>query len=133
MYALARDGVEVGRQDGDKGFAFAGLHLGYAALMEHNAADELDAEGLHAQNAPRRLAHGRKGLRQQVVQILAVCIALLELRGLGLELLVGQGLHLRLQRLYLVNNRVYSLQLVVAVRTKKLAHDPHIVAYLHSC
>ena len=58
MYALAGQGVEVGRKDGDKGLALAGLHLGDAPLMEHDAAYELHAEGLHAQHAPRGLAHG---------------------------------------------------------------------------
>ena len=69
--ALAGDGVQVGRQDGDEGLALAGLHLRDAALVEDDAAYELDAEGLHAQHAPGGLAHGGEGLRQHVVQVLA--------------------------------------------------------------
>ena len=80
VHALAGDGVQIGREDGDERFALAGLHLRDAALVQHDAADELHAEGLHAQHAPGRLAHGGEGLRQHVVKALAIGVALLELR-----------------------------------------------------
>ena len=128
--ALARNRVEVRRQDGDEGLALAGLHLGDAALVEDDAAYELDAEGLHAQDAPGRLAHGGEGLGHQLVQALARGVALFELLRLGLELLVREGAHLRLKGLNPVDNRVYAFKLVVAVRAEKLAHESHNVSYL---
>ena len=81
--ALAGYGVQVRGQDGDEGLALAGLHLGDAALVEDDAAYELDAEGLHAQHAPGGLAHGREGLRQEVVEALPRLIAVLEFLRLG--------------------------------------------------
>ena len=48
VHALSRQGVEVGGQGGHQGLALAGLHLGDAALVEDDAADELHPVGLHA-------------------------------------------------------------------------------------
>ena len=47
MDAFAGQGVEVGGHGGHQGLAFTGLHLGDFALVEHDAADELDIEGAH--------------------------------------------------------------------------------------
>ena len=69
MHALAVQGVEVGGHGGGKRFALAGLHLGDAALMQHDAADHLHVEGVHAQHALAALAHHGEGLHQQVVQL----------------------------------------------------------------
>ena len=81
MYSLAGQGVEVGGQDGHQGLAFAGLHFGDAPLVQDDAADELYAEGPHAQHAPACLSRHREGLGQQIVQGLAVLVALLEFVG----------------------------------------------------
>ena len=42
--AAAGEGVQVGRQRGDQRLALARLHLGDLALVEHNAAHDLDVE-----------------------------------------------------------------------------------------
>ena len=125
VHSLAGDGVQIGREDGDERFALAGLHLRDAALVQHDAADELHAEGLHAEDAPGRLPHGCEGLRQHVVQALAVGVALLELRGLAAQLLVRKGLHLPLEGLDFVHYRVYFFKLPVAVRAKELVEKSH--------
>ena len=70
--ALARQGVEIGGKGGHQGLAFTGLHLGDPALMQHDAAHQLHPVGAHAQHTVRSLPHGGKGLRQDVVQGLAV-------------------------------------------------------------
>jgi hypothetical protein len=36
--------VQIDRQGGDERLAFAGLHLGDLALMQHHAADQLNVE-----------------------------------------------------------------------------------------
>ena len=87
--------------------------------MQHDAAYELDAEGLHAQHSPGRLPRHGKGLGQDTVQVLARLVARLELVRLGAQLLVGERLHLRLQRLDLIRDRIYPFQLVVAVRAEE--------------
>ena len=88
--------------------------------MEHYAADELDAEGLHAQHAPCGLAHDGEGLGEHAVEVLAGLVAGLEFVGLGAQLLIGERLHLRLEGLDLIRYRIDTLQLVVTVRAEEL-------------
>ena len=52
--------------------------------------------------------------------------ALLELGGLGLQLGVGEGFVLLLQRLDLVGNGVDLFQLVIAVCTENFGEKTHI-------
>ena len=98
---------------GHQGLALAGLHLGDAALVEDDAADELHPVGLHAQHPPGRLPAGGKGLGQDIVQGLAVFQPLLEFRGLGLELFVGEGGVLSVQGLDLVHQGGDGLYLLL--------------------
>jgi hypothetical protein len=97
MHALAGQRVEVDRQGGDQGFAFAGFHLRDHAAVQHDAADQLDVEVALAQGALGGLAHRGEGLDQEVVQGLALLQAGAEFRGPGAQLLVAQRLELRLQ------------------------------------
>ena len=105
MHTVAAEGVQIGGQGSHQGLAFAGLHLGNTALMEDDAADELHPVRPHAQHTVRCLPNGGKRLREQVVQRLAVCVALLKLRRLGLQLLVGKGLILIAQGFDLIHQR----------------------------
>ena len=88
--AFAGQGIEVGRKDGDQGFAFTGLHLGNAPLVEHDAADDLDREGLHPQHAPGRLARRGERVRKNVVQGLALREAFFQFFGFMTQLLIGE-------------------------------------------
>ena len=72
MHALAGERVEIDGQGGDQRLAFAGLHLGDPAFVEHHAADQLDVEMALAQGALGRLAHRREGAGQNLVEGLAV-------------------------------------------------------------
>ena len=90
--ALAGQRVQIGGEGGHQRFAFAGLHLGDPALMQHDAAHQLHPVGTHPQHPVCSLPHGGKGLRQNVVQRFAVGETLLELRRFGLKLRIGQGL-----------------------------------------
>ena len=57
------------RKGGHQGLAFAGLHLGDAALMEDDAADELHPVGLHAstrQAASRQAANASGSMSSRV-------------------------------------------------------------------
>ena len=92
MDALAGEGVQIGRQDGDQGLAFAGLHLGDSALVEDQAADQLDPIGLHAQHAPGSFADGGKGVRKNVVERLAPGQKGPEFLSLAAQIVVGKGL-----------------------------------------
>ena len=128
--ALTGQRVQIGRQGGHQRFALAGLHLGDAALVQHDAAHQLDGIGAHTQHAVRGLPHGGKGLRQDVVQRLTVGQTLLELRGLGLKLGVGQLLVLVLQGGDLVHDGVDALQLPLAVGAEDLGKQSHIFCIL---
>ena len=125
VHALAGQRVEIGGQHGHEGLALAGLHLGDAALMQHHAADQLHAEGLHAQHAPRGLAHGGVGLGQDVVERLAVCEPILELLRLGAKLRVRQSLHRRLQLFDSICDRIDLFQLPVGIAAEELVQKTH--------
>ena len=88
--ALAFEGVEVGGKRRDERLAFARLHFGDLALVQHVAADQLHVEVPHVQHAAAGLADDGEGLRQEVVDRLARGDALPELGGLVAERLVGQ-------------------------------------------
>ena len=69
---LPDERVQVGRQRRDQRLAFAGLHLGDAAAVQHHAADELDVEVPHAEHAAPGLADEGERVGQQVVERLAL-------------------------------------------------------------
>ena len=73
--AVAGKRVEIDRQGRDQGLAFAGLHLGDHAAMQHDAAHQLHVEMALAERALGRLAHGGEGVGQEVVELGAVCRA----------------------------------------------------------
>ena len=81
--ALAGEGVQIRGQGGDERLAFAGLHLGDPAAVEHDAADELDVEVPHVERAAARLADDGERLGQQIVERLAGGEPFAELGGLA--------------------------------------------------
>ncbi len=95
--ALARQGVEVRRERGDQRLPLAGRHLGDLALMQDDAAHELDVEVAHVEDPPGRLPDDGEGLDEEVVQRLAGGQTAPELVGLGPELGVREPLHVGLQ------------------------------------
>ena len=68
MNAAAGERIEIDRQRGDQRLAFAGLHLGDPAFVQHHAADHLDVEMPLAERALGGLAHGGEGRHQEVVE-----------------------------------------------------------------
>ena len=76
VHALAGERVQIDRQGGDQRLAFAGLHLGDLAVVQHHAADQLHVEMAQAEHALGGLAHHGEGFGQQVVQRRAVGQAL---------------------------------------------------------
>jgi len=83
--AFAGQGIEVDRQSRNQRFAFTGFHFGDPALVEDNAADDLDRVMFHFQDAPRCLADRGEGFRQDVVQRFASGQPGLEADRLALE------------------------------------------------
>ena len=98
MYAFARKGIEHHGQGGHQGLAFAGLHLGNFALVQHHAAHQLHIIVPHAQHAARSLAHQGKNFGQQGVQALALLLyRCFVLDDAGGQIRVLQGAHLLFQ------------------------------------
>src|SRR5690606_21706225 len=58
VHALAGDAVEVAGQAGDQGLASTGLHLGDAALVQDDGAQDLDVVGAHAEGGRRGRVEG---------------------------------------------------------------------------
>ena len=48
VHTPASEGVQIGRQCGDEGFALAGFHLSDLTVVQHHAADQLHIEVTHA-------------------------------------------------------------------------------------
>ena len=94
VHAVAGDGVEVGRQHTGQGLALTGLHLGDIAEVQCRAAHDLHLVVLLVEDSPGRLAGDGERLGQQLVERLTIGVALAELVGLGLELIVGQAFDL---------------------------------------
>ena len=111
VHAPARQRVQYGRKGCGQGLALAGLHLGDAALVQHDRAHQLHVEGALAQHAHRRLAGERVGLRQKIVQRCAVLGPGAQRAQLLAQLRVRALLHGRLQRVDLIHNLSYLFQL----------------------
>ena len=90
VHALAGERVEIDGQRGDQRLAFAGLHLGDLALVQHHAADQLHVEVALAERALGGLAHGGEGRHQQVVEADAVGELLAELVRARAQLGIGE-------------------------------------------
>ena len=71
--ALACQTVQVGRQSGNEGLTFTGLHLGDTSLMEHDTAYDLYGVVAYADNSCGSLAADRESVRQDIVEGLAGC------------------------------------------------------------
>lgn len=120
---LPHERVQVHRKRCDQRLAFAGLHLGDVALVQHDAADQLDVEMALAERPLGGLAHGGEGGHQQVVERLAFGELLLEFGGAGLQRLVGEFRDLRLQRVDRVDAGLISLHPPVVGGAEKLAGE----------
>ena len=110
VHALAFQRVQVHRQGRGQGLAFAGAHLGDLAAVQDHAADQLHVEVAHPEHPDGGFAADRERLRQQLVQRFALADAPTELFGLGLQRLIGEPLHLRFQRIDLLDDAVELLE-----------------------
>ena len=119
MDAVAGQGIEVGGQRRHQGFALAGAHLGYFALVQGHAADQLDIEMAHTQYPFTRLTGDRKGLGENPVQAFTVRDSLPELGGFPRELLVIERRSGIDQGIDLLYHLAHALQFPVIAGTEQ--------------
>ena len=125
VHALARQRVQIGGHGGGQRFAFAGFHLGDAALMQYDAADHLHPEGAHAQHALAALTHHSESLGQQLVQLLPALRTGAQLVGLFTQLIVGQLFICRLQRVDGVRLLIQGLEQLFGAGRKQFLDPFH--------
>jgi hypothetical protein len=109
VHALAFERVQIGGQCRHERLAFARLHLGDLALVQHRAADQLDVEVPHFQHPPAGFPDHGEGFGQQVVDGRPLRQPLAEFRGSALELLVGQTAQGGLERVDLLDEGTQAL------------------------
>ena len=123
MHAATGERIQIHRKGRDQRLAFAGLHLGDVAFVQHHAADQLHVEMPLAEGALGRLADGCEGRDQDVVQRLAPFELLLEFVGAGAQRLVGELGDLALERVDGVDPRLIGLDPPVVGGTEELAGE----------
>ena len=123
MHAATGESVEVDRQRGHQGLAFAGLHLRDPAFMQNHAADELHVEMPLPESAFGGFAAGGEGRYQDIVERSAVGHLLLENFRARPQLLVGKRLEILLERIDLRHARKIALDSALVRRAKQLAGD----------
>ena len=126
MDALAGQRIQIGRQRRHQRFALTGLHLGDAALVQHDTAHQLYRIGTQTQHTVRRLTDGGESLRQDIVQGFTVGQTLLEFRRLGLQLGVGQRLVFCLHVLDLMDDRPDGFQFTFGIGAEQFCDQSHV-------
>ena len=121
VHTLARQRVEVGGQHTGQGLALTGLHLGDVAEVQRRAAHHLDVEVALVEHPPGRLAGDGERLGQQVVEVVAVGDALLELVGLGPQFGVGELLDVVGQGVDIVGHLLQALDHAAFTETEQLS------------
>ena len=123
MDAAAGERVEIDGERGDQRLAFAGLHLGNPALVQHHAADELDVEVALTKRALAGLAHGGKSRHQNVIRRCPLRHLLAKLIRARAQRLVGELFQLLFQRIDGVNPRPIRPDAALVGGTEKLTGD----------
>ena len=123
VHALARQAVKIRGQGQGEGLALAGLHLGYAALVEYHAALDLHREKPLAQHPVHGLPAGGEGLGEDIVKVLAILKALSEPGGLALEPIVREPPIFLLKPQHLVHQGLDTLEFLFAVVAEKLCKE----------
>ncbi len=137
MDTLASQRVQIGGERRDEGLAFAGLHFGDVAVVEHHAADELHIVVALAQCALRGLADDGEGFGQEFVQRRAVGEARAEFGRLAPQRVVAERGHFRFEDVDRLDAGLVSLDPSVVGRAEKTlgegAQACHQVKFLLRC
>ena len=122
---LPDERVEVGRQCRHEGLALAGLHLGDPTEVECRPTHQLHVEVTLADHPSCGLAGDGERLDGDVVELGAVGESLPELVRLGPEVVVGQLLDLRLERVDVGDHALEGLELLALAGAEDSIEDAH--------
>ena len=130
--AASGERVQICGKGGDQRFSFAGFHLGDFAFVQNHAADQLHVEMAHVELAAADFAdEGERGHENGCERFLhfgavfgIFYVDALQLRrdlhlqfgGLNAEVLVGELLHFRLERVDLRDERLELLDVALVLR-----------------
>ncbi len=117
--AVAGQRIQINRQGRDQGFAFAGLHFGDHAAMQHDPAHQLHVEMALSQGALCRLAHRGKRLDKQIVELGAFREPFLEFGRAGAQRIVRQLFQLRLDFVDLFDERPEAFDVAIVGRAEQ--------------
>jgi hypothetical protein len=124
---LARQRVEISRERRHQRLALTGAHLGDAAVVQRESADQLHVEVAHLQRAERGFAHHGESFGSKVVEFLAVGEALAEFVGLGGEGRVAEGFQGGLEAGGLAHRRLITADdAIVATAEKSRQEIEHL-------
>ena len=98
--------------------------------MQDDAADDLHGEVFHPQHAPRGLAAGGKGIRQDIVERLSVCEPRFQRRSHCLQLLIRFGGILFLQSEDLVPQGKDAFDFFSGIIAKQFFQKSHFTSLL---
>ena len=132
MHALTGQRVQIGGHRCDQCFSLAGLHFGDTPLVKQDTTDHLDAERALAEDARGSLTHGGKGIRQNIIRILALREPFLQAGRCCTKLVLAHALIGRRQRIHCADDRFQPLELMIAVRPEYFLYQRHEVAILSS-
>ena len=123
VHAPPGQGVQDDREGGHERLPLAGPHLGDPALVEDDAAHQLDVEGTHVEDALPGLPDDGERLGEKVVQRLAVLDPLAEFGDLRGEPVVGERADRGLERVHPVHGRADPVEDPLVVRAKHLFQE----------
>ena len=89
MHAFARQSIQIHRQGGRQGFAFAGAHFRNLAFVQRNATQHLHVEVAHLHDTLGALTNHCKSFRQNFVQGFTLRHASSKLIGFGAQLFIA--------------------------------------------
>jgi len=116
-------GVQDDRQGGHERLPLAGPHLGDPALVEDDAAHQLDVEVAHLEDALAGLPDDGERLGEEVVERFAVLDPLAESGDFRGKPVVGERAELWLERVYPVHGRADPVEDPLVLRTEHLFQE----------
>ena len=123
MDALSGQRVQIEGHRRGQGLPLACFHLGDLPLVQNQSPEDLNVKGSHLNRPLRRFADDGKGLDEDVVQPGSVLQLVTEIKGFGLEFVIGRRRHGRLKLIDLMKNQGEAFHLPFVFASKNLPEN----------